>query len=110
MWVIRYIINHFSFIIMNTLRIGQKVLNLNEMTNNGIKLPEFYETFVIDNFEFRFEYDFETINTYLGDEMFKEEFKVLTELVEVVNLDTNQKVELNENQSKLVLKVAQSKI
>ena len=101
---------------LNTLRIGQKVLNLNEMTNNGtydIESGYSLDTFVIDEFEFRFEFEFEWIGnehcefTQLETPIYD---KFYTELVEVINLDTDEVIKLNENQSKLVLKVAQSKI
>lgn len=101
---------------LNTIRIGQKVLNLNEMTYNGdYEIGSGYslDTFVIDQFEFRFECDFEYVGTEYCDFMQYEDpihDKIYTELVEVINLDTDEIIKLNENQSKLVLKVAQSKI
>lgn len=101
---------------MNIIRIGQKILDLNEMTNNGtyeIESGIEVETFILNEFEFRFGFEIDFSHNAYGMNPYDEPERVdkvyLTEFIDVVDLDTDVIIKLSEQDKRLILAIAKEK-
>lgn len=98
------------------LRIGNKVLNIQDITNNDIVyLPNEFPLveYVLDVFAFRFDFE-EEYNDHItnnGDDDIEWTTKdsYLTGLNHVVNLDTDEIIKLSESDKNIILEIAQQK-
>ena len=100
---------------MNTIKIGLKELDLAEMVNNGVYEIESgieVDTFVLNEFEFVFSTSYEWVGTEHND-LFQTETqiyeRILNELIEVNNLDTDEEITLTEQEKNLILNIARTK-
>ena len=100
---------------MNTIKIGLKELDLTEMVNNGVYEIESgieVDTFVLNEFEFVFSTSYEWVGTEHND-LFQTETKIyeriLNELIEVNNLDTDKEITLTDQEKNLILNIARTK-
>ena len=100
---------------MNTIKIGLKELDLTEIVNNGVYEIESgieVDTFVLNEFEFVFSTSYEWVGTEHND-LFQTETqiyeRILNELIEVNNLDTDEEITLTEQEKNLILNIAKTK-
>ena len=98
------------------IRIGQKVLNLQKMENNDlVYLPNENPLieFTLDIYGFRFEFDEEyndhETNHGDGDILWTTKDTYITSLHSVINLDTDEVIELSEGDKAMILEIAQQK-